>query len=333
MKHPTKEIFKKVGVAGCKHTTRDLIAGLARAGLRIDHVITIAPEKAADQQVAGYMDLRPYLEGENIPCTVAETYNLKSERDERALRALGLDILLVMGWQRLIPDWYLSALSIGAYGMHGSSRPLPHGRGRSPMNWSLIQGKDIFYTHLFQYLPGVDDGPIAAVQTFDITPHDDCHTLHLKNTIAMTQLCAAHLPALMDGTAVLTPQPAGPATYYPKRGPEDGLIHWTEPAAAIHNLIRAVTRPFPGAFSYLDDDPAQKITIWRAIPFDTRLTWPGAVPGQILEVFYDGTLLIQSGDIPLHIQDTQGCRFTPEHIGRRLGPAGTPKKIWKDLPE
>lgn len=333
MKHPKKEINKKVGVAGCKHTTRDLIAGLARRGLRIDHVITISPEKAEEQQVAGYMDLRPFLDGEGIPYTVAHKYSLKSGEDERALRALGLDILLVMGWQRLIPDWYLDTLSIGAFGMHGSSRPLPHGRGRSPMNWSLIQGKEIFYTHLFQYRPGVDNGPIVAVQTFDITPHDDCHTLHLKNTIAMTKLCAARLPALMDGSATLSPQPTGGATYYPKRGAEDGLIHWTDTTAEIHNLIRAVTRPFPGAFTYLDDDPSKQIMIWRAIPFDTQLTWPGAAPGQIVEVFYDGTYLVKTGDATLLIKESQGHDFTAADTNRILGTTGIPKKQWNNLPE
>ena len=80
--------------------------------------------------------------------------------------------------------------------MHGSSKPLPHGRGRSPMNWSLVQNKDCFYTHLFRYRPGVDDGEIAAVQIFDITPFDTCLTLHYKNTLSMIGLLEKALPSL-----------------------------------------------------------------------------------------------------------------------------------------
>src|SRR5688572_9713863 len=147
---------KKIGIAGCKHTTKDLILGLKRNGLRIDHCLTLTPEKAQSHEVAGYYDLRVFLDEEQIPFTIANNYNLKSKEDQEKLLPLGLDILLVMGWQRLIPEWYLNALSVGAFGMHGSSKPLPHGRGRSPMNWSLLQGKTIFYTHLFQYKPGID---------------------------------------------------------------------------------------------------------------------------------------------------------------------------------
>lgn len=333
MKHPHQEPGRRVAVAGCKHTTRDLILGLERSGFRVDHCLTIDPEKAREQKVAGYMDLRPFLEERGIPVTVAEKYSLKSDADRERLLALDIDLLLVMGWQRLIPDWWLESLSIGAFGMHGSSRPLPHGRGRSPMNWSLIQGKDVFYTHLFRYLPGVDDGPVVGVQTFDITPHDSCLTLHFKNTVSMVKLCAEHLPALLAGTARFHPQPGEGASYYPKREAEDGLIHWDDTTEELHNLVRAVTRPFPGAFTFLDDDPGKKVYVWRAAPFDTRLQWPGAAPGEIVEVFYDGTLVVKTGDSTLLVLESEGHPFTDADVGRRLGDLGTPRKTWENLPE
>lgn len=328
-----KRTGKRLGVAGCKHTTRDLILGLRRYGLKPDHCVTIGPEKAEEQRVAGYMELRPFLDEQGIPYTVAEKYSLKSEVDRERLLALELDLLLVMGWQRLIPDWWLEALSVGAFGMHGSSRPLPHGRGRSPMNWSLIQGKSEFFTHLFRYLPGVDDGPVVGVQTFDITPHDTCHTLHLKNTVAMVHLCGEHVPALLEGTAVLTPQPTEGASYYPKRTAEDGLIYWSDRTAELYNLVRAVTHPFPGAFTYLDDHPGRKVTIWTAIPFDTRLSWPDAVPGEVVEVFYDGSFVVRTGDSSLLVTLSAGHEFTESDIGRRLGHLGTPRKDWGELPD
>ena len=296
MKHPSKPINKRVAVVGCKHTTLDLICGLMRHRFAIDHCITITSEKAKEQQVAGFLDLMPFLKQWGIPTTIAQKYNLRSERDKETFLALKLDMLLVMGWQRLIPDWFLESLSIGAFGMHGSSLPLPHGRGRSPMNWSLIQNKKLFYTHLFQYKPGVDDGPVVGVQTFDINEFDDCHTLHFKNMVSMTQLCMEHLPALLDGSAVLIPQSTEGISYYPKRTAEDGLIYWQDSALDIYNLVRAVTRPFPGAFSFLDDDPEKKVFIWRAQPFDTRLRYPEARCGEIVEVFYDGEFVVRTGD-------------------------------------
>lgn len=324
---------KRIAVAGCKHTTLDLILGLERNGIETNQVITISPKKGAEQKVAGYYDLGSFLEGKAIPYYRARKYSLASAKDRKSLLGLNLDLVLVMGWQRLLPDWFLESLGIGAYGMHGSSKPLPHGRGRSPLNWSLIQGKDVFYTHLFRYLPGMDDGPIVGVQTFDITPHDDCHTLHFKNLSAMIKLCATHVPKLLDGTASLTQQPTEGATYYPKRSAQDGLIFWDNTVQDIYNLIRAVTRPFPGAFCYLGDEVTQRVNIWRAIPFDTKLTWPEAQVGEIVQVFYDGSFVVQAGDHTLLVLESDGLGISPGEIGKHFGPAGNMPKIWENLPE
>jgi methionyl-tRNA formyltransferase len=248
------------------------------------------------------------------------------------LLQLNLDMLLVMGWQRLIPDWFLSSLSIGAFGMHGSSKPLPHGRGRSPMNWSLIQNKDRFYTHLFRYRPGIDDGDIVSVQLFDITQFDTCLTLHYKNTLSMIRLLTRAMPQLLAGTAEFSAQPAGGETYYPKRAAEDGLIYFSDKTIDIYNLVRAVTKPFPGAFSYLNNNPAKKVIFWRVIPFDTRLTWPDAAPGTVVGVFENGDFVVKTGDSTILVEDYEGTRLTPLDVNQFFGDLETPRKIWKDLP-
>lgn len=333
MKLHDRDMGKRVAVVGCKHTTLELIVGLERQGFSVDHVITLDPESGAANQVAGYLDLRPFLATKGIPHTYARHYGMKNEEDRREILALGLDMLLVMGWQRLIPAWLLDSLSVGAFGMHGSSRPLPYGRGRSPMNWSLIQNRDRFYTHLFRYRPGIDDGDIVAVQIFDINPFDTCLTLHYKNTLSMIRLAGQSLPALLRGDAAFTPQAAEPATYYPKRTAADGLIYWTDSTLEIYNLVRAVTRPFPGAFAYLDDDPEKKLILWRAIPFDSRLDWPEAQPGEIVAVFLDGQFVVKTGDATLLVEKHEPATLTPADTGRRLGTLGTPRKVWENLPE
>jgi methionyl-tRNA formyltransferase len=326
------ETAKRVGVVGCKHTTMELIIGLQRQGYTVDHVITLSPEKGQEQNVAGYVDLRPFLKEKGISCTTVAKYNMNTEEDHQSMLGLKLDMLLVMGWQRLIPNWFLETLGIGAFGMHGSSRPLPYGRGRSPMNWSLIQNRNCFYTHLFRYRPGVDDGDIVAVQVFDITQFDTCLTLHYKNTLSMIRLAGQALPSLLAGNAVLRPQPTEGATYYPKRSDEDGLIYWTDTAQEIYNLIRAVTKPFPGAFAYLGEGGAQKVIFWRAIPFDTQLTWPAAEPGEVIAVFMDGDFVVKTGNSTLLVQEYAGDTLTHSDVGRRFNDLGTPRKLWKDLP-
>lgn len=333
MNHPTLPIVKKVCVAGCKHTTKDLILGLKRLGFEIDYCLTLSPDHAQKEKVSGYYDLSDFLETQNIPYYIVDTYTLKSLKDKAFISALNPDMLLVMGWQRLIPDWLLTQLSIGAFGMHGSSKPLPHGRGRSPLNWSLIQNKKTFYTHLFNYHPGVDDGPIVGVQQFDITPFDTALTLHFKNTLSMIKLCHTHLASLLEETAHFTPQPTQGASYYPKREAKDGLIYWEDTTLEIYNLIRAVTTPFPGAFTYLTvENRCYTISIWKAIPFDSTLTWENSKPGEILELFYNGMFVVKTKDSTVLVEEYEGITLNNSHIGVILHPNNTPRKVWENLP-
>jgi methionyl-tRNA formyltransferase len=323
---------KRIGIAGCKHTTLELVDALSRGGYKPDQLITISPEEGARAEVAGYMHLREPMRERGISTYTANSYSLKNESDQRAILPLKLDMLLVMGWQRLIPEWFLNSLSIGAFGMHGSSKRLPYGRGRSPLNWSLIQNKSAFFTHLFRYDPGVDSGSVAGVQVFEITPFDTCLTLHHKNTLSMIQLVLRLLPDLLSGTAKLEPQSSEGATYYPKRSPEDGAIDWQDSVGDIYNLIRAVTKPFAGAFSYLNNTEAKRITIWRAIPFDLHLFSEVTEPGRLLHIFETGEFVVKTGAGTLLVQEFEGYKPTHNDVNSSFGNLGKPRKIWENVP-
>ena len=91
-------------------------------------------------------------------------YSLKSEEDF-AFSKNNFQIGFVVGWQRLIPENILDTF-IGVFGMHGSAMKLPKGRGRSPMNWSIIEGRKVFYTNLFKYNSGADDGDVLDTFKF-----------------------------------------------------------------------------------------------------------------------------------------------------------------------
>ena len=93
-----------------------------------------------------------------------------------------------------------------------------------------------------------------------------------------------------------------------------------------------MTRPFPGAFAYLDDDRQQRVTLWRIIPFDSHLTWPSARPGEILAVFYDGSVLVKTGTTSVLVLESEGHTFSEQDVGRRLGDGGTVRRVWDDLP-
>jgi len=309
----------RLGVAGTKSTTLELIEQLLSDGFEPDLLITLTPEMGEASKVAGYKDLRRFAEENRIPVYHAESYALTAETDKANLSREEIDLLLVIGWQRLIPEWLLDRLRIGAFGMHGSPEPLPRGRGRSPINWALLNGKTSFVTNLFKYDAGVDSGMIVGRQKFDINPWDDCNTLHMKNRIAMNRLLREHLSGLIAGNGRLQPQSGEvEATYFPKRTAESGRIEWDGmDMAALHNCIRAQTRPFPGAFSHLEG-AAEPFYFWKGHPFDGHLVYDGALPGTVVEVFHDGSFLVAVWDGSVRVHEYTSPDGTLPLAGQRF---------------
>ena len=306
---------KRIAFAGCKDTTKECMGALIRAGWKPDLLITITPEMGEKHMVAGYLDLRDFAAENNIPVYQANAYSLKSQTDIDGLSMYDIDLLLVIGWQRLIPEWLLEKLHIGAFGMHGSSHALPYGRGRSPMNWSLIQNRDVFISNLFKYSPGVDDGDILDTQDFDMNPFDNAKTMHYKSTLAMISLVLKNIERILQNDFTLRKQLDMPPTYYPKRTDEDGIIFWDRDSKEIYNLIRAVTRPFHGAFTFLGES---KIMIWTGYPFDSRLFDPYIWPGTILQVFNNGDFIVKTGDGTVIITEYESIEGLPPKVGSLL---------------
>lgn len=306
----------KVGVFGCRHNTYDVLKAMGRAGYAVDQIVTVSPSDAGEKyHISGYYDLQGYADEQSIPLYHVEDYGLKNgDQDRKELVAMDLDLVICIGWQRIVPGWYLDSLSIGAIGMHGGPKPPPFGRGHSVMNWSLIEGRDAFYCYLFFYVERVDAGPIVGMQKFDITDYDDCETLHFKYQISMQRLLLDNLPQILSDDFEPTPQNSVGATYYPARKPDDGKLDWAAQVKDVHGLVRGVTRPYPGAFTTLD---GERVNIWRGQPFDSQLTWNKA-PGTILDVFYNGKFLVQCRDYAYFVQDSDGYTPTGDDIGKRF---------------
>ena len=283
--------MKKVAIFGCKATTIYLIESL-KADFDIACVITISPEQGKKAEVADYTDVREYCSTLGIPVYSAKRYDLKSDEDTNALAQLKLDTAFVIGWQRLIPKAVLSNFSIGVFGMHGSTDDLPVGRGRSPMNWALLEGRSHFFTNLFRYDSGVDSGDILDTMAFSLQPNDTAETMHYKNVLSMKALILKNKAVLLSGDLALKKQKDTAPTYYPKRTPADSLLDWRRDIFQIEAFIRAVTRPFNGAFSFVGQ---HRVRIWRACIFETALVdfgFPDEVAGTVVEVFPGGKFLI-----------------------------------------
>ena len=285
------KLFNNIAFFGCKATTRFLLENL-KLPFPIQHLITIDPAKGEKFQVADYCDLQDYAKEQGMQVYQAKYYSLKHEDDIAHINELNIDVAFVMGWQRLIPAAVLDHLSIGAFGMHGSSMNLPLGRGRSPMNWSIMEGRKAFYTNLFKYDPGVDSGDIMDTFKFEVTDKDTAETMHFKNTLAMKYLIERNVGQLVRNDFTVSSQEAGiKPTYYPKRTPADSLINWNQEVYALERFVRAVTRPFNGAYTFIE---THKVIIYRAQVFDLNdFGYQHDAPGTVVAVFENGKFLVK----------------------------------------
>ncbi len=282
----------KIAVFGCKANTRFLIEEL-RKFTQVDFLVTISPQVAEKNQVADFMDLSSWAEKTGTKVYVSRSYSLKDILDQQAIGEMRIDLAFVNGWQRLLPGEVLDTFSIGAFGMHGSAMNLPKGRGRSPMNWSILEGRRYFYTNIFKYDPGVDSGGVLDTLKFQILDTDTAETMHYKNSLAMVSLIRLNWNRLKTGKFNLIPQKAHiKPTYYPKRNPRHNQIDFSEDILGIERLIRAVAPPFGGAYAYLDN--GEKIIINRATIFDINdFYFQGMDEGVVVMVWPTGKFLVK----------------------------------------
>lgn len=294
---------KRIVLFGCKSTTKFILNLLRGLSSNIT-LVSIGPKKGIDQKVADYLSLASYCEDNQINCYIANKYSLKTEEDLSFFKENRFDLGFVIGWQRLIPEDILTTFSIGVFGMHGSAMNLPKGRGRSPMNWSILEGRHVFYTNLFKYKAGVDDGDILDTYKFHITSHDTGETMHFKNTLAMKYLIEKNLYKLMANQYTLYEQEKAKPSYYPKRNESDSLIDWTDDITQVERLIRAVSKPFNGAYTFVNGQV--KLIIDRAIIFDSlEYGYVQSRPGEILAIFHNGKFIVKAKGGTLLVHEYQ----------------------------
>ena len=161
------------------------------------------------------------------------------------------------GWQRLICKEILDIPKLGTIGFHSSL--LPKYRGRTPVNWAIIAGEKETGITMFYLTEEADAGDIIAQKTFPIMLNDDCNTVYKKSAKAGAELIVEFLPKISKGVAPRLHNPSRSYPAYPKRTPADGEIDFNRGAPDVYNFIRALTRPYPGAFTFLPS--GQKVII------------------------------------------------------------------------
>jgi methionyl-tRNA formyltransferase len=169
-------------------------------------------------------------------------------------------LCLVAGWYHIVPRHFRSMFKRGCYGLHASL--LPQLRGGAPLNWAILSGATETGVSLFGMEDGVDDGLIYGQEVFTIGPRTTIAELVHESKDACAALVRKYLPDILAGRCEGRKQ-AGAESYGLQRTPEDGRVDWRKPAGEIDRLVRAVGRPYPGAFTMME---GEKVTIWAADP-------------------------------------------------------------------
>ncbi len=306
----------KVVVFGVKDTSENIVSFIEENITKVDLVITISSEVTKKNQISGYKGLGILTEKYGIPVHEADSYFLTDEKTQKFIESNEFEIGICMGWQRLIPKYVLDAFKFGVFGFHGNAGYLPFGRGRSPLNWSIILGDTRFNLNLFKYDENADSPNVFATEMFSITPHDDIRTAQYKNMICSKNLIRKLLNAYKEGSISIRTESKDYDSWYNKRTAADGKIDFRGRTRDIYNLIRGVAAPFPGAFAYINctDESLQnddnKITVWQAHPFDEMIDFSSFAPGEVIDIFddklivrtVDGSLLIDKYDTSVTIK-------------------------------
>ena len=233
-----------------------------------------------------------------------------------AMQALQPDWLFSCYYRHMLKQPVLDLPRLGALNLHGSL--LPRYRGRCPLNWVLVHGETETGVTLHYMEAKADQGDIVGFKRLPISFEDTALTLSAKMTVAAPELMREAYPLLRAGTAPRLTQDHAQASYFGGRKPEDGKIDWRQPATAIYNLMRAVTHPYPGAFTTL---AGRKLFIWNGRPLAAPMAAPD-VPGRITIALPGEGLLVATGDGHFLITQAQ-WEGEPEFWGRSSPPGNT----------
>jgi methionyl-tRNA formyltransferase len=231
------------------------------------------------------------------------------------LKSLEADFLFSCYYRHMLTKAVLELPRLGALNLHGSL--LPRYRGRCPVNWVLLHGEAETGVTLHYMEEKADRGDIVGLKRVPITPEDTALTLFARLTAAAGDLMRECYPLLRTGRAPRHPQDHTQASYFGGRTPADGLIDWRHSALQVYNLMRAVTHPYPGAFTFFR---GRKLFIWAGKALASPVAAP-QVPGQVTARLPGEGLLVATGDGHFLITRAQ-WEGEPEFLGPVLATWG-----------
>jgi methionyl-tRNA formyltransferase len=244
---------KRVIFVGAVHEAVPALDVLLDSEAEVAEVVTLPAERAAS--TSGFVDLEPLARAHGV--AVRRCADINSAESVRHVRDLRPDLMVVTGWTRLLSAELLGVPPRGVVGFHASL--LPRYRGRAPVNWAILRGEARTGNTMMYLDADVDTGDIIDQQAVPINLDDTCATVYAKVGQAGADMLGRHLRALLDGTAARRPQGPADGPPLPKRTPGMGITDWNQSARAVHDWIRALTWPYPGAFGFL---AGRKVMLW-----------------------------------------------------------------------
>ena len=275
----------RVVVIGAVHEAQAVLDTLLASPVA-DVVLLVTA--ASHRGLSGAVDLAGRAQAAGVPVLHVEDVN--STETVKAIAEREPALIVVVGWTRLIRRPLLAVPARGCVGFHASL--LPANRGRAPVNWAILRGEKVTGNTMIMLDPGVDTGDIIDQRAIAIGLADTCATVYERVGQAGAEMLTQHLPALLAGTAPRRPQFGSVEPPLPKRTPEMGILDWSWTADEVHDWVRALTRPYPGAFTSL---AGRRVMVWR--------TWP---PTESSAAGEPGTVLAFEEDAGVRVATSAG---------------------------
>jgi methionyl-tRNA formyltransferase len=239
---------------------RDCLAAAAAVGAQVVGVVSlpgpIDPSRSGQCAFDGIAT--------EVGAELIESSDVNSAETVEAVRALAPELVFVVGWSELVREPFIALAREGVFGMHPTL--LPRHRGRAPIPCAILSGLARTGVTLFEITdPTADSGAIVGQVVVPIAPDETATTLFDRIAEAHVTLVREFVPQLIAGTAPRVVQDPMRASSWPKRVPADGIIDWETRAQYLYDWVRAQTRPYPGAFTFLGGD---RVVVWRARPVD-----------------------------------------------------------------
>lgn len=250
-----------------------------------------------------------------------EAKRLDTERMMAVWEEAPADLLLAVGWRYLVPAEVYQRCRLGAFVFHDSL--LPRNRGFSPTVWSIIRGERETGVSLIAMAEEPDAGDLVDQLAVPIGPDDSIAVVREAVTRAYLRVLERNLSDLLAGRAELKPQDHAQATWCERRLPSHNRIDWGRSARDVHNLVRATSRPYPGAFTEIE---GRRLTVWAARPSPAPAVTCQTAPGRVVGEGPGGSVRVACGAGLLEVLEVEldaGATTQPRHVlrvGARLGP-------------